>query len=70
MTQTATDARQLAEDLRASVRDFRDPNSTERERQAVLQWWDSLDFHVPNQFAAMLRAAELEAGQAPKPRKP
>lgn len=64
-----TAPKQLADDLRASVRDFRDPRATEQERETVRQWWATLDLHVPNQFAAMLRAAELDAGESPKRRR-
>lgn len=60
---TAT-AEQLAakgitpDDLRESVRDFRDPRSDEQTRQAVRDWW--AEHGIPNQFAARLLAAELD----------
>lgn len=59
--QTDTSPRQLADDLRASVRDYRNPATSDTERAAIRSWWASLAVPVPNQFAAMLRAAELDA---------
>ena len=47
-----------ADDLRASVRDFRDPRATVQERDLITEWWASLG--IPNQFAAMLRASQLD----------
>jgi hypothetical protein len=45
-----------AEDLRDSVRDYRDPATSVSERREIVEWWKSQG--IPNQFAAMLRAAE------------
>jgi hypothetical protein len=47
------------EDLRDSVRDYRDPATSASERREIADWWKSQG--IPNQFAAMLRAAALEA---------
>lgn len=52
------DERPSPEGLRASVRAFRFPGTTTRERDAITAWWGRLG--IPNQFAAMLRAAEME----------
>lgn len=46
------------QDLRDSVRDFRHASTSTLERKSILDWWGSIG--VPNQFAAMLRAAEIE----------
>ena len=45
-------------DLRDSVRDYRNPNTSEVERDYIRSYW--AEHGVPNQFAAMLRAAEIE----------
>ena len=47
------------EELRQSVRTFRDPSTTDARRQEILAWWAAHD--TPNQFAAMLRAAQIES---------
>lgn len=48
----------LADDLRASVRDYRNPQTTEAERQIILDFWS--EYQITNQFQAMLKAAEVE----------
>jgi hypothetical protein len=45
-------------DLRDSVRDFRNPQTTAAEARVIVEWWN--EHGIPNQFAAMLRAAEIE----------
>jgi hypothetical protein len=47
------------EDLRDSVRDYRHPATSAYERREIVDWWKSQG--IPNQFAAMFRAAELAA---------
>ena len=47
---------ELSSDLRDSVRDYRNPATTADERRVILDWWTSQG--IPNQFAAMLRAAD------------
>jgi hypothetical protein len=47
-------------DLRDSVRDYRNPATTADERQGIADWWKSQG--IPNQFAAMLRAADEPGG--------
>lgn len=54
----STETAPAADQLRASVRDYRDPRATVQERDLITEWWASLG--IPNQFAAMLRAAEME----------
>ena len=49
-------------DDRESVRDFRNPKSSEQERQYVRQWW--YEVGVKNQFHCMLVAAEVERRRA------
>jgi hypothetical protein len=46
-----------AEDLRDSVRDYRNPATSTAERREIGDWWKSQG--IPNQFAAMLRAADI-----------
>ena len=45
------------DDLRDSVRDYRDPNTTYIERAYIISFWALLG--IP-QFAAMIRAAKIE----------
>lgn len=54
----ARDRAELAADLRASVRDYRDRDTEEWNRYYIREYWAALG--IPNQFAAMLRAAELD----------
>jgi len=51
-----------AEDLRASVKDFRDGVTNQRERTYIMAWW--AQYGILNQFAAMTRAAEIERAAA------
>lgn len=44
--------------LRMSTVVFRDPTTSPRDRAAIQAWWESMG--IPNQFAARLRAAEIE----------
>jgi hypothetical protein len=50
-----------AEDLRDSVRDYRDPATPVSERGDIREWWREQG--VANQFAAMLRAAEIDGAE-------
>lgn len=45
------------DDLKDSVRDYRNPLATDEERAGILEWWAS--FGIVNQFQALLKAAEL-----------
>jgi len=47
-----------AEELRESVKDFRDPYTIEADREIIRLWW--AHNNIPNQFAAMVVAAEIE----------
>lgn len=47
-----------AQDLKDSVRDYRDSKTSETEREGIREYWKSQN--IPNQFAAMNRAAELK----------
>jgi len=44
--------------LRGMVEEFRHPSTTEEGCQEIRDEWKTLG--IPNQFAAMLRAAEIE----------
>ena len=56
-----SDMHMKAQQLRESVIDYRDSHATEVDRQLIRDWWK--DVGVPNQFAALLLAAELEKSQ-------
>lgn len=45
-------------ELRESVRDYRNPNTTDTGRDDIRSYW--ADHGIPNQAAAMLRAATIE----------
>jgi hypothetical protein len=47
-----------AEDLRDSVRDYRDPATSAWGRADIREWWREQG--IANQFGAMLRAAEID----------
>lgn len=47
-----------ADDLRASVADYRNPATSEPERETIRNFWG--DHGISNQFVAMMTAAELE----------
>jgi hypothetical protein len=47
-----------AAELRESVRDYRDPDTSPEDRDAIAAWWKS--HGIRNQFGALLRAAEVE----------
>lgn len=51
-----------AEDLRDSVRDFRDPSTTDAERQGIQEWWTQNG--IPNQFAAMCEASRISTSHS------
>jgi len=44
--------------LRESVRVFRDPATSDTERDRIRHAWAAAG--IPNQFAAMIRAADIE----------
>lgn len=46
------------EDLRESVAVYRHPRTPDYERKSIVGWWATYD--IPNQFAALIRAAEIE----------
>lgn len=48
-------------DLRDSVRDYRNPDTTEEERAYIREFW--AEHGINNQFQAMLRAADIEKDQ-------
>lgn len=48
-------------DLRDSVRDYRDPATTDEDRESIRQYWNAQG--IRNQFGAMLQAAELDQCQ-------
>lgn len=60
-----TAAASSPEELRESVRDYRDPATSEAERENIRAYWERQG--VPNQFAAMLRAADAEKEQTEQP---
>jgi hypothetical protein len=45
-------------ELRESVRDYRNPATTDQDRDDIRAYW--ADHGIPNQAAAMLRAAAIE----------
>lgn len=51
-------SRQLAADLRASVGDYRNPATSQKERDCIVELWTSIG--LPNQFAVLLEAARLD----------
>ena len=60
--QCATEVRErpvYVDDLRQSVLDYRDPATSEQEREHIRSWW--AEQGVANQFAASLRAAEFSS---------
>lgn len=49
---------QLAADLRDSVRNYRNPQTSAAEREVITQFWAKN--HIRNQFSALLTAARIE----------